>query len=419
MRILEGSDAEAYVKSLEQRGSRLDEIEPAVRRIIDDVRQNGDRALLKYAQEFDGLTPGQGVRVTDCELKEAWRKAPTTLRAALRLAAKNIRQFCEWQKPKQWQRSRDGITLGQLVLPLDSVGCYIPGGRFPLVSTLLMTVIPAQVAGVSDIRVVSPKPSAEVLAAASMLGVREFYRTGGAQAIAALAYGTEGIPRVDKIVGPGSLYVTAAKKLVSFDCAIDMLAGPTEVVIVSSKGNAEFIAADLLAQAEHDPETLAVFITTSRRLADDVVLALQHGERGRQAVHETAIAQKSLSTRGAALVAGSRAQAFQWANRIAAEHINIAKKDLPLVRNAGSIFIGDYSAQAAGDYASGPNHVLPTAGAARFRGGLSVMDFVKLISVQEVSPRGLRLIAPAVIRLAETEGLRWHADSIRARCANA
>jgi histidinol dehydrogenase len=175
----------------------------------------------------------------------------------------------------------------------------------------------------------------------------------------------------------------------------------------------------LLAQAEHDPETLAVFITTSRRLADDVVLALQHGERGRQAVHETAIAQKSLSTRGAALVAGSRTQAFQWANRIAAEHINIAKKDLPLVRNAGSIFIGDYSAQAAGDYASGPNHVLPTAGAARFRGGLSVMDFVKLISVQEVSPRGLRLIAPAVIRLAETEGLRAHADSIRTRCANA
>jgi histidinol dehydrogenase len=252
-----------------------------------------------------------------------------------------------------------------------------------------------------------------------MLGISEFYRIGGAQAVAALAYGTETIPRVDKIVGPGNLYVTAAKKLVSFDCAIDMLAGPTEVVIVSSTGKADFIAADLLAQAEHDPETVAVFITGSRKLADNVVFALQRGGHGRQAAHENAIAQKSLSTRGAALVASSRAQAFQWANRIAPEHITIAKKDLPLMRNAGSVFIGDYSAQAAGDYASGPNHVLPTAGAARFRGGLSVMDFVKLISLQEVSARGLRLIAPAVVRLAETEGLCAHADSIRTRCANA
>jgi histidinol dehydrogenase len=339
------------------------------------------------------------------------------LRSALHLAAKNIRQCCDWQKPKEWKRSRNGITLAQLVRPLDSVGCYVPGGRFPLVSTLLMTVIPAQVAGVKHIRVVSPKPSAEVLAAACMLGVREFYRIGGAQAIAALAYGTETVPRVDKIVGPGNSYVTAAKKLVSFDCTIDMLAGPTEATIVSSKGRPEFIAADLLAQAEHDPETLALLITTSRRLADDVVLALQRGGRERQGINQNA--QKSLATRGAALIASSRAQAFDWANRVAPEHITIEKKDLPLVRNAGSIFIGDYSAQAAGDYASGPNHVLPTAGAARCRGGLSTMDFVKLISVQELSATGLQRIAPAVVRLAETEGLRAHADSIRTRCANA
>jgi histidinol dehydrogenase len=417
MRILEGKAADAYVANLETRGSRMDDVEPAIRRIVEDVRSCGDRALMKYAREFDGLGPTQDVRVSDSELKEAWKLAPAPLQTALRTAAKNIRQFCEWQKPNEWTRSRNGISLGQLVRPLDSVGCYVPGGRFPLLSTLMMTVIPAQVAGVENIRVVSPRPTSEVLAAAAMLGVREFYRVGGAQAIAALAFGTETIRRVDKIVGPGNLYVTAAKKLVAFDCAIDMLAGPTEVVIVSSKGNPVFIAADLVAQAEHDPETLAVFITTSKKLAAAVTNRLPQG--GREPLRKNPIAEQSLATRGAILVASSREQAFDWANRIAPEHINIDKKDLPLVRNAGSVFIGDYSAQAAGDYASGPNHVLPTAGAARFRGGLSVMDFVKVISVQDLSSKGLDRIAPTIIRLAETEGLRAHADSIRVRCPDA
>jgi histidinol dehydrogenase len=289
-------------------------------------------------------------------------------------------------------------------------------GRFPLVSTLLMTVIPAQVAGVKNIRVLSPRPSEQVLAAAGMLGVREFYRIGGAQAIAALAYGAETIPRVDKIVGPGNLYVTAAKKLVAFDCAIDMLAGPTEIVIVSADGNPEFIAADLIAQAEHDPETLAVFITTSKKLGALVAGQLRGGGRRRPPLHENLIAKKSLNSSGIVLIANSREQAFAWANRIAPEHITIERRDLRLVRSAGSIFIGDYSAQAAGDYASGPNHVLPTSGAARFRGGLSVMDFVKIITVQELSSRGLQRIAPTVMRLAEVEGLRAHAESIRVRC---
>ncbi len=420
MRILEGNAADAYVTELQRRGSKLDSVEPAVRRIIDDVRTNGDRALLKYAREFDGLTPDQELRVSASELKAAWNCAPAALRASLRTAAKNIRQFCQWQKPREWKRSRDGIILGQLVRPLDSVGCYVPGGRFPLVSTLLMTVIPAQVAGVENIRVVSPRPSSEVLTAAAMLGVSEFYRAGGAQAVAALTYGTETIPRVDKIVGPGNLYVTTAKKLVSFDCAIDMLAGPTEVVIVSSKGNPRFIAADLVAQAEHDPETLAVFVSTSKKLASRVIDQLSNDWRGRQSpriINDNA--RKSLDMRGAALVASSREQAFEWANRIAPEHITVEKKDVPLIRNAGSAFIGDYSAQAAGDYASGPNHVLPTAGAARFRGGLSVMDFVKLISVQELSSKGLRKLAGTIVQLAETEGLLAHAESIRVRCAGA
>jgi len=419
MRILQGKAAEARVRELEGRSARLNNVEPAVRRILDDVRRNGDRAFLKYARKFDGLAPKQKLRVSESEMSAAWKSAPVGLRNALRAAETNIRQFCEWQRPKEWRRSANGISVGQLVRPLESVGCYIPGGRFPLVSTLLMTVIPAQVAGVTNVRVVSPHPSSEVLAAAAMLEVREFYRIGGAQAIAALAYGTESVTRVDKIVGPGNLYVTAAKKLVSFDCAIDMLAGPTEVVIVSDRGNPAFIAADLVAQAEHDPETLAVFITTSQKLAREVVREIEGGGRARPPLHENVIADKSLKARGAVLIASSADQAMDWANRIAPEHLTVEKRDVSFVRNAGSVFVGDYSAQAAGDYASGPNHVLPTGGAARFRGGLSVMDFVKLITVQELSVRGLKNIAPTVVKLAETEGLRAHADSIRVRCAGA
>jgi histidinol dehydrogenase len=417
--MLEGKAAENYVQSLESRGSRLDEVQPSVKKIVEDVRRAGDRALLKYARKLDGLEPKQSLRVSEAEMRRAWKGTPPKLRAALRVAEKNIRRFCEWQKPKEWTRTRDGALLGQLVRPLDSVGCYVPGGRFPLVSTLLMTVIPAQVAGVKNIRVMSPSPSAEVLAAAAVLGVRDFYRIGGAQAIAALAYGTETIARVDKIVGPGNLYVTAAKKLVSFDCAIDMLAGPTEVVIVCDTGNPLFIATDFIAQAEHDPETLALFITTSKKLGTAVIDRIQNGERDIPPLHENVIAAKSIASRGAILIAKSRQQAFHWANRIAPEHITVEKSALAFVKNAGSIFVGDYSAQAAGDYASGPNHVLPTAGAARFRGGLSVMDFVKIIAMQELSSRGLRKIANPIVTLAETEGLRAHADSIRVRCANA
>jgi histidinol dehydrogenase len=276
-----------------------------------------------------------------------------------------------------------------------------------------MTVIPAQVAGVQNVRVVSPKPRAEVLAAAGMLGVREFYRIGGAQAIAALAYGTQSVSRVDKIVGPGNLYVTAAKKLVAFDCAIDFLAGPTEVVIVSDKGNPEFIAADLVAQAEHDTETFAAFITTSDKLAQQVARAAKKLSRG------NSVAEQALSRNGVILVSSSRRQSFEWANDLASEHLTVAAKDVSLVRNAGSLFVGDYSPQAAGDYASGPNHVLPTGGAARLRGGLSVLDFVKVISVQRLSRAGLRFVAPIVESLANAEGLRAHADSIRIRVAHA
>jgi histidinol dehydrogenase len=413
MRMLSGGAAAARVRKIAARGSRYAEVEPVVRRIIAEVRRQGDRALRKYAERWDGLRRQEAFQVSGEEIEAAWKSAAPELKASLRAAAANIRRFCEWQKPVEWMRTRAGISVGQIVRPLDSVGCYVPGGRYPLVSTLLMTVIPAQVAGVRNIRVVSPQPRAEVLAAAGMLGVREVYRVGGAQAVAALAYGTQSIPRVDKIVGPGNLYVTAAKKLVSFDCAIDFLAGPTEVVVVSDVGKAEFIAADLVAQAEHDPEALAVFVTTRDDLARRVARAAE------KLSQRNVIARQALRRNGVILVSGSRGQSFEWANELAAEHLTVDAADLKLVRNAGSVFVGHYSPQAAGDYASGPNHVLPTGGAARFRGGLSVLDFVKLISVQRLSRPGLKGIGPVVETLANAEGLRAHAESIRARVGHA
>jgi histidinol dehydrogenase len=411
MRILSGAAASRRVRKIEGRTSDFEKVEPAVRNIVDDVRRNGDRALRKYAEKWDGLIPGQPLSVSSPEFEAAWAMSSREFRRSLQQAAGNIRLFCNWQRPADWTRRSAGQSLGQIVRPLESVGCYVPGGRHPLVSTLLMTVIPAQVAGVAKIRVVSPNPAPAVLAAAHMLGVSELYRVGGAQAVAALAYGTRSIPRVDKIVGPGNLYVTVAKKVVSFDCAIDFLAGPTEVVILSDRGRAEFIAADLVAQAEHDTAALPIFITTSKALASSV--------GGILAKVRNNVAAQSLRRNGAILLASTRAEAIAWANRIAPEHITVDKRDLPLIQNAGSIFVGNYSAQAAGDYASGPNHVLPTARVARFRGGLSVNDFVKVITVQELSKSGLSRIGRTITCLAEIEGLTAHAESIRARCPNA
>jgi histidinol dehydrogenase len=413
MRILSGRSAKAEVDRLASRGSQLRVLEPRVRQVVNDVRQHGDTSLRKYCQRWDGLANGQSLHVSSDELAQALASLPPELKKSLRQAASNIRQFCEWQKPTSWTRSRNGIALGQLIRPLQSVGCYVPGGRYPLVSTVLMTVIPAQVAGVERIAVVSPKPSSEMIAAAALLGIKEFYRVGGGQAIAALAYGTETIPRVDKIVGPGNAYVTTAKKLVAFDCAIDFLAGPTEAVVLSDSGQPDYIAADLVAQAEHDDEALAVFITTSRKLAQAVSTSVTKFAQSNRT------AKRSLASRGSILIAASREQARAWANLIAPEHITVSKEDVPYIQHAGSVFVGDYSPQSAGDYASGPNHVLPTAGQARFRGGLSVLDYVKIITVQKLSASGLRRIAPAIECLAEIEGLVAHAQSVRVRRARA
>jgi histidinol dehydrogenase len=413
MRILEGAAAQRHVRKLEQRGQKLGALEPQVRRIIQSVRKDGDRSLRRYAERWDGLRPGDPLLVSESEMQAALGDSPRELRLALEEAAARIRRFCEWQRPAEWERGIQGRRLGQLVRPLSSVGCYVPGGRYPLPSTLLMTVIPAQVAGVSDIRVVSPRPARATLAAAALLGVRKFYRIGGAQAIAALAYGTKTIPRVDKIVGPGNLYVTTAKKIAAFDCAIDFLAGPTEGLILCDDGNPSFIASDLVAQAEHDPAALVVLITQSRKLARAVSRSVASLARG------NAIAQQALRKHGAVLLAKSQEQAIDWTNLIAPEHLTTTRENLSSIVSAGSIFLGDYSAQAAGDYVSGPNHVLPTGGAARFRGGLSVSDFLKVITVQELSQKGLGKIAPSIVALAEAEGLRAHAQSIQVRCGHA
>jgi histidinol dehydrogenase len=398
--------------ALEQRGGAvLDAVLPAVRRIVRDVRKQGDRALLRYAKKFDGLVSADAVRVTTEEMAAAWDAVSPEMREALSTAAEQIRTFAVSQLPASWSESPvEGLITGQLVRPLGSVGCYVPSGRHPLPSTLLMTAIPAQVAGVERIAVVSPKPAPETLAAAHLLGITEFYRLGGAHAVAALAYGTATLPRVDKIVGPGNLYVTAAKRLVAFDCAIDMLAGPTEIVVTSERGNAAEIASDLVAQAEHDPEALAIFITTRADLAKEVI-----AEAKLRSQHNP-VAREALDRNGLVILAATVEEAHAITNRLAPEHLTVdAAADLDWVWNAGSVFIGRWSAQPMGDYISGPNHTLPTGGMARVRGGLSVNDFVKLITVQQYSAQALRVLGPQAALLAEAEGLTGHAEAIRTR----
>jgi histidinol dehydrogenase len=366
---------------------------------------------LRYAAQFDGLAGVATLRVTPEEMAAAWKASDPELRMALTTAAKQIRRFAERQMPASWNASPiAGLTTGQLVRPLGSVGCYVPSGRHPLPSTLLMTAIPAQVAGVKRIVAVSPKPAPETLAAAHLLGISGFYRLGGAHAVAALAYGTASVVRVDKIVGPGNLYVTAAKRLVAFDCAIDMLAGPTEIVVTSERGTAAGIASDLVAQAEHDPEALAIFITTRLDLAKDVIAETELRSR------DNVVAREALDRNGLVILVPSVDEARRITNLLAPEHLTVdSAGDLKWVENAGSVFVGRWSAQPMGDYISGPNHTLPTGGMARVRGGLSVYDFVKLITVQEYTEKGLRALGPQAALLAGAEGLVGHAEAIRTR----
>ena len=408
-------ETERILISLERRGDRsASDVLPVVRGIVKAVRMGGDKALRRYCAKFDGLFPQALLRIGRDEMEQAWESASPEFRSALEVAAANIRGFAQRQLAKEWSFSPlKGLITGQLIRPLDAVGCYVPGGRYPLPSTMLMTVIPAQVAGVERIAVALPRPARETLAAAWMLGVSEFYRMGGAQAIAALAYGTESIARVDKIVGPGNAFVTTAKRLVAFDCGIDMLAGPTEIVVTSEIGDPAAIASDLVAQVEHDPEALAILVTTSSALAKSVIAEVK------QRVRNNSIAREALRKNGCVFIAASLAEAHEITNRLAPEHLTVdTQADVEWVRNAGSIFVGHYSTQPMGDYVSGPNHTLPTGGLARVRGGLSVGDFVKAITVQEYSAEGLQQLAGAAIALAEAEGLKGHAAAIRARRTN-
>ena len=404
--------AQALIAALEQRGAvNTAKVEPVVRKILADVRKGGDAALLKYAAKFDGLTKGQALLVSRDEMQAAWEATAPELQAAMMVARGNILAFAEAQLAKEWTFSpADGVKTGQIVRSLGSVGCYVPGGRYPLPSTLLMTVTPAQVAGVERIVVCSPKPAKETMAAAWLAGVTEFYRVGGAQAIAAMAYGIATIGRVDKIVGPGNLFVTAAKMMVSGECGIDMPAGPTEIGIASETGSAAGIAADLVAQAEHDPEALAVLITSNAALAEAVKAEVKEQSKG------NALAKQSLAAQGCVFVTDTVAEARELTNRLAFEHLTVdSAADVKWVRNAGSVFVGAYTPQSMGDYVSGPNHVLPTGRNGRVRGGLSVMDFVKVITVQEYTRKGLKAVGPHAIALAEAEGLVGHAESVRVR----
>jgi histidinol dehydrogenase len=405
------AQAKTTLRQIEERsGAATGRLEPAVKRILADVRRKGDDALRRYAERLDGLPPSADMRVTQEEMAAAWDQTPKELRKSMQAAAANIRRFARWQMPKEWTRKLPGVQLGQRALPLDSVGCYVPGGRYPLPSTLLMTVIPAQVAGVKRIVVVSPRPAQETLAAAHLAGVKEFYRIGGAQAIAALAYGTASVPRVDKIVGPGNLYVTTAKKLVAFECGIDMLAGPTEIVVASKNGNPQWIAADMVAQAEHDPETLSILVTSNPKLARETAKEIQVQASSNK------IASQAMARNGFIFLTKTTNETETVTNRLAAEHLTIDEQnDLTWVRHAGSIFVGANTPQSMGDYISGPNHVLPTGRLARLRGGLSVYDFLRLVTTQEYTAAGLAKHGPHVERLATAEGLIGHAASVTIR----
>jgi len=383
---------------------RLEEAERIVAPILADVRARGDAAVEEYTRKFDG----------NYEPKQP--SAAPALIDAIQHAAANIREYAQSQLPQErFADYPDGRRLGHIVRPVDSMAAYIPAGRYPLPSTLLMTIIPAQVAGVAVTCVACPNPSPEILWMSDWLNVTHFFRMGGAQAIAAFAYGTETVPKVDRIVGPGNIYVAAAKKLIAGETGIDFIAGPTEIVIIAAEGNPSWLAADMLAQAEHDVDASSILLTTSRALAESVAFEI---ERQLATLSTAPVARPSIEANGAIVVLDSLERAVEFSNALAPEHLNLEDpRLLPLVKHAGSVFLGPFSPEAAGDYASGPNHVLPTSGAARLRGGLSAADFVKVISVQQMTQPGLAKLTPSITALARAEGLEAHARSAEVRLA--
>jgi histidinol dehydrogenase len=410
LRILPLHEAQRFIT---RKAVRLAEAEQVIAPILGAVRERGDAAVFEYARKFDSLD-GNSLTVPAADWHAAESRVSAEFYTAIETAAANIREFAALQLPRDtWVDFPDGRGLGSVVRPLESMGAYIPAGRYPLPSTLLMTVIPAQVACVQTICVTSPHPSAEILAAAKFLGVERIFRIGGAQAIAALAFGTATVPKVDRIVGPGNIYVAAAKKLLAGEVGIDFVAGPTEIVIIADDADPRCIAADMLAQAEHDVEASAILLTTSRTLAERVALEVS---RQLETLPTAPVACEAIRNNSAVILCPSLDAAVEASNQLAPEHLAIYDESLlPKIEHAGSIFVGPNSPEAAGDYATGPNHVLPTSGAARIRGGLSSADFVKVISVQKLSSAGLRRLAPAITTLARAEGLEAHARSIEVR----
>ena len=409
IRIIPSSDAATVDALLSPRRDDDQATRQAAARIVEAVRREGDAAVARFSAEFDGLTGP--FEIPRAEWRRAAAQAPAEVRRALKTAARHIAAVARRQVPKAFRvRVAPGISVEQRVRPLDRVGCYVPGGRYPLPSSLLMTAVPARVAGVKEIIAVCPRPDAVVLAAAEIAGVTRMFRLGGAQAVAALAFGTATVPRVDRIVGPGNKYVAAAKSIVAAECGIDMRAGPSEILVLSDSGEPEWLAADLIAQAEHDPDARAILITTKRKLAAAVA-----DEVERQLPSDGPAAE-SLARHGGIVVARSSRDAIALANRMAPEHLVVDDEaTAAAVGAAGAIFIGRHTAQVAGDYAIGSNHVLPTGGAARFRGGLHAADYVRVVSVQRVTAAGLKTLAPTVRTLARAEGLAAHARSITVR----
>ena len=404
------------------RGGSADVLEDTVKGIIRDVRKNKDRALVKYTRRFDRVDISGRIEVRKADLRGAAGDIPKNDLLLMKLAAKRIEAFHRRQRQSSWfVREKNGITLGQKITPLEKVGIYVPGGKASYPTSVLMNAIPARIAGVDEIVMATPPSKQDinpyVLAAAYLGGVTRVYRIGGAQAIAALAFGTETVLAVDKIVGPGNIYVATAKRLVFGKVDIDMVAGPSEILIINDGGgNPAFIASDLLSQAEHDEDARSTLITTSLSIATAVKKEVEKRLKG---LKRKTIAKTSIERNGLIIVAKTVAEAAKISNLIAPEHLELIierpESLLGEIRNAGAIFLGPYTPEAAGDYLAGPNHTLPTAGTSRFFSPLGVHDFLKASSVIKFSKKALEKLGPAIERFAELEGLDAHAKSVKIR----
>ncbi|GAB6182665.1 histidinol dehydrogenase [Thermodesulfovibrio hydrogeniphilus] len=407
------------LKKIRKRATSNPKIERTVKKILDEVRKKGDEALIKYNLLFDKHS--LPLKISLDEIKENAKKVPAAVVDALKFAAERIRKFHEKQLDASWQYEEEDIVLGQIIRPIERVGAYVPGGKACYPSTVLMNIIPAQVAGVKEIAVCVPTPEGHInpvlCAAFDILEVQECYRVGGAQAVGALAYGTETIKKVDKIVGPGNIYVATAKKIVFGEVDIDMVAGPSEILVIADdSANPSFVASDMLSQAEHDEMACSVLVTVSENLAKEVKKEIQ---KQIKLLPKASIAEASLKNFGAIIITSSLDEACEVANIIAPEHLEIMTENpeslLPKIKNAGAVFLGKWTPEPIGDYVAGPNHTLPTSGTARFFSPLGVYDFVKRSSLIKVGAQGFKKLAPYVELIAEVEGLHAHANTVKVR----